>query len=99
MSAPPGCPAGSHAAVPPASLTRSFCGKLTSVKKNGTEADITFEKQSAMRTALMLNGGTVSVDWLARPLCQDWLAPPEQTFAGGLYVLAVTDGNTSLTAA
>ncbi|EKC97579.1 hypothetical protein A1Q2_08117 [Trichosporon asahii var. asahii CBS 8904] len=37
----------------------SFCGKLTSVKKNGTEADITFEKQSAMRTALMLNGGTL----------------------------------------
>jgi hypothetical protein len=38
----------------------SFCGKLQSVKKHGTEADITFEKQSAMRTALMLNGGTVS---------------------------------------
>ncbi len=37
-----------------------FCGKLQSVKKHGTEADITFEKQSAMRTALMLNGGTVS---------------------------------------
>ena len=37
----------------------SFCGKLTSVKKSGTEADITFEKQSAMRTALMLNGGTL----------------------------------------
>ncbi|RSH84768.1 uncharacterized protein EHS24_006293 [Apiotrichum porosum] len=37
----------------------SFCGKLTSVKKFGTEADITFEKQSAMRTSLMLNGGTL----------------------------------------
>jgi hypothetical protein len=37
----------------------SFCGKLQSVKKHGTEADITFEKQSAMRTALMLNGGTL----------------------------------------
>lgn len=33
-------------------LTVKVCGKLTSVKKSGTEADITFEKQSAMRTAL-----------------------------------------------
>ncbi|WVN90285.1 uncharacterized protein L203_105521 [Cryptococcus depauperatus CBS 7841] len=37
----------------------SFCGKLTSVKKTGTTADITFEKMSAMRTSLMLNGGTL----------------------------------------
>ncbi|KAL7419237.1 hypothetical protein Q5752_006074 [Cryptotrichosporon argae] len=37
----------------------SFCGKLVSVKKAGSEADITFEKLSAMRTALMLNGGTL----------------------------------------
>ncbi|WOO82373.1 Protein vip1 [Vanrija pseudolonga] len=37
----------------------SFCGKLTSVKKSGTEADITFEKLSAQKTALMLNGGTL----------------------------------------
>lgn len=37
----------------------SFCGKLTSVKKSGTEADITFEKLSAMKTSLMLNGGTL----------------------------------------
>ncbi|TYJ53735.1 hypothetical protein B9479_005643 [Cryptococcus floricola] len=37
----------------------SFCGKLTSVKKSGSEADITFEKLSAMRTSLMLNGGTL----------------------------------------
>ncbi|WVW82199.1 hypothetical protein I302_104205 [Kwoniella bestiolae CBS 10118] len=37
----------------------SFCGKLISVKKTGNEADITFEKLSAMRTSLMLNGGTL----------------------------------------
>ncbi|WWC99592.1 hypothetical protein V866_006496 [Kwoniella sp. B9012] len=37
----------------------SFCGKLISVKKSGNEADITFEKLSAMRTSLMLNGGTL----------------------------------------
>ncbi|WVQ97184.1 hypothetical protein IAU59_004294 [Kwoniella sp. CBS 9459] len=37
----------------------SFCGKLVSVKKSGNEADITFEKLSAMRTSLMLNGGTL----------------------------------------
>lgn len=37
----------------------SFCGKLTSVKKSGSTADITFEKLSAMRTSLMLNGGTL----------------------------------------
>lgn len=37
----------------------SFCGKLVSVQKSGSTADITFEKLSAMRTSLMLNGGTV----------------------------------------
>jgi len=37
----------------------SFCGKLISVKKTGNTADITFEKLSAMRTSLMLNGGTL----------------------------------------
>lgn len=37
----------------------SFCGKLVSVKKEGSSADITFEKLSAMRTSLMLNGGTL----------------------------------------
>lgn len=37
----------------------SFCGKLVSVNKTGTSADITFEKLSAMRTSLMLNGGTL----------------------------------------
>ena len=30
----------------------SFCGKLVSVKKIGSTADITFEKLSAMRTSL-----------------------------------------------
>ena len=30
----------------------SFCGKLVSVNKTGTSADITFEKLSAMRTSL-----------------------------------------------
>ncbi|EIW72379.1 hypothetical protein TREMEDRAFT_70704 [Tremella mesenterica DSM 1558] len=37
----------------------SFCGKLVSVKKTGETAEITFEKLSAMRTSLMLNGGTL----------------------------------------
>ncbi|KAK1925613.1 hypothetical protein DB88DRAFT_484502 [Papiliotrema laurentii] len=37
----------------------SFCGKLVSVKKTGSTAEITFEKLSAMRTSLMLNGGTL----------------------------------------
>jgi RNA recognition motif-containing protein len=30
----------------------SFCGKLVSVKKDANQADITFEKLSAMRTSL-----------------------------------------------
>lgn len=30
----------------------SFCGKLVSVKKNGSQAEIVFEKLSAMRTSL-----------------------------------------------
>jgi hypothetical protein len=30
----------------------SFCGKLVAIKKEGTQADITFEKLSAMRTSL-----------------------------------------------
>lgn len=30
----------------------SFCGKLVSVKKDGSEAEIVFEKLSAMRTSL-----------------------------------------------
>ncbi|ORY29374.1 hypothetical protein BCR39DRAFT_532563 [Naematelia encephala] len=37
----------------------SFCGKLVSVKKTGSTATIQFEKLSAMRTSLMLNGGTL----------------------------------------
>lgn len=37
----------------------SFCGKLVSVNKTGKTAIVTFEKASAMRTALMLNGGTL----------------------------------------
>lgn len=37
----------------------SFCGKLLSVKKEGDVAEIEFEKLSAMRTSLMLNGGTL----------------------------------------
>jgi hypothetical protein len=38
-----------------------FCGAISSLKKDGNTADITFQKESAARTALMLNGGTVSV--------------------------------------
>jgi len=37
----------------------SFCGKLVRVKKEGNSAEIEFEKLSAMRTSLMLNGGTL----------------------------------------
>jgi hypothetical protein len=37
-----------------------FCGAISSLKKDGNTADITFQKESAARTALMLNGGTVS---------------------------------------
>jgi hypothetical protein len=33
----------------------SFCGKLVSVKKEGSSADITFEKLSAMRTVCHYN--------------------------------------------
>jgi hypothetical protein len=36
----------------------SFCGKLLSVEKTEKEATLVFEKESAMRTSLMLNGGT-----------------------------------------
>ena len=37
-----------------------FCGAISSLKKDGNTADIIFQKESAARTALMLNGGTVS---------------------------------------
>lgn len=37
----------------------SFCGKLLSVEKTEKEATLVFEKESAMRTSLMLNGGTL----------------------------------------
>lgn len=37
----------------------SFCGKLLSVTKTEKEATLVFEKESAMRTSLMLNGGTL----------------------------------------
>jgi len=36
-----------------------FCGAISSLKKDGNTADITFQKESAARTALMLNGGTL----------------------------------------
>jgi len=36
-----------------------FCGAISSLKKEGNTADITFQKESAARTALMLNGGTL----------------------------------------
>jgi len=37
----------------------SFCGKITSIVKETTSATISFEKVSAAKTALMLNGGTL----------------------------------------
>jgi len=37
----------------------SFCGKITSIDKTGDAAKISFEKVSAAKTALMLNGGTL----------------------------------------
>jgi len=37
----------------------SFCGKITSIEKGDKSATIHFEKVSAAKTALMLNGGTL----------------------------------------
>ncbi|KAE9402306.1 hypothetical protein BT96DRAFT_991283 [Gymnopus androsaceus JB14] len=37
----------------------SFCGKIDKVEHKGTEAVIYFEKPSATKTALMLNGGSL----------------------------------------
>ncbi|GAA6014349.1 hypothetical protein JCM10207_005428 [Rhodosporidiobolus poonsookiae] len=37
----------------------SFCGKITSIAHEGTEAKVEFAKESAAKTALMLTGGTL----------------------------------------
>ncbi|KAJ6584654.1 hypothetical protein B0H19DRAFT_1105880 [Mycena capillaripes] len=37
----------------------TFCGQITSIDFKGKEATIHFEKSSAAKTALMLNGGTL----------------------------------------
>ncbi|KZP01291.1 hypothetical protein CALVIDRAFT_594783 [Calocera viscosa TUFC12733] len=37
----------------------SFCGKITAIEKVDKSAKISFEKVSAAKTALMLNGGTL----------------------------------------
>ncbi|ORY73878.1 hypothetical protein BCR35DRAFT_281487 [Leucosporidium creatinivorum] len=37
----------------------SFCGKIASVAQEGTTAKVSFIKESAAKTALMLNGGTL----------------------------------------
>ncbi|KAJ3887680.1 hypothetical protein GG344DRAFT_80506 [Lentinula edodes] len=36
-----------------------FCGKIASIDHKGTEAAVNFEKPSAAKTALMLNGGSL----------------------------------------
>lgn len=36
-----------------------FCGAITSLTKEGNEAHIVFQKESAAKTSLMLNGGTL----------------------------------------
>ncbi|WWC86151.1 uncharacterized protein L201_001024 [Kwoniella dendrophila CBS 6074] len=75
----------------------SFCGKLVSVKKSGNEADITFEKLSAMRTSLMLNGGTLDGAHLEVTSASD--AEPKTasvlpTGATGSTAIGATDGST-----
>ncbi|KAM0790305.1 hypothetical protein ACM66B_005606 [Microbotryomycetes sp. NB124-2] len=37
----------------------SFCGKIDSIQHEGTTAKVAFVKESACKTALMLNGGTL----------------------------------------
>ncbi|KAK4049791.1 hypothetical protein OIV83_003847 [Microbotryomycetes sp. JL201] len=37
----------------------SFCGKIDSIQHDGTTAKVAFVKESACKTALMLNGGTL----------------------------------------
>ncbi|KAK4048491.1 hypothetical protein OIO90_005822 [Microbotryomycetes sp. JL221] len=37
----------------------SFCGKIESIQHEGTTAKVAFVKESACKTALMLNGGTL----------------------------------------
>ncbi|WRT64055.1 uncharacterized protein IL334_000983 [Kwoniella shivajii] len=74
----------------------SFCGKLVSVKKSGSEADITFEKLSAMRTSLMLNGGTLDGAHLEVTSASD--AEPKTasilpTGATGSTAIGATDGH------
>ncbi|WWC66453.1 uncharacterized protein I206_100355 [Kwoniella pini CBS 10737] len=76
----------------------SFCGKLVSVKKIGNEADITFEKLSAMRTSLMLNGGTLDGAHLEVTSASD--AEPKTasvlpTGASGSTAIGATEGGIS----
>ncbi|WWC58528.1 uncharacterized protein I303_101071 [Kwoniella dejecticola CBS 10117] len=76
----------------------SFCGKLVSVKKSGNEADITFEKLSAMRTSLMLNGGTLDGAHLEVTSASD--AEPKTasvlpTGASGATAIGATEGGIS----
>jgi len=37
----------------------SFCGKIAGIEHDGTKATVSFVKESAAKTALMLNGGTL----------------------------------------
>lgn len=39
-------------------VTVSFCGQVKSVQMGDKSADVVFAKESAAKTALMLNGGT-----------------------------------------
>ncbi|KAJ4474248.1 hypothetical protein J3R30DRAFT_3507053 [Lentinula aciculospora] len=53
----------------------SFCGKIASIDHKGTEAVVNFEKPSAAKTALMLNGG--SLDGATLTVTSDTVHPDE----------------------
>jgi len=57
----------------------SFCGKISNIQHEGTKATVSFVKESAAKTALMLNGGTL--DGSTITVSSDDVAAPEAASA------------------
>ncbi|KAG6909262.1 hypothetical protein DXG01_001324 [Tephrocybe rancida] len=57
----------------------TFCGKISEIKHEKDKADIHFEKSSAAKTALMLNGGTLDGNTLSVTSDKTYQDIPEES--------------------
>ncbi|KAJ6557229.1 hypothetical protein DFH09DRAFT_1163460 [Mycena vulgaris] len=67
----------------------TFCGKIDSIDFKGTTATIHFEKSSAAKTALMLNGGTL--DSAALTVTSDTVHEDEEHAGDGTHPIEQSD--------